>query len=211
MNGVELFGLAMSATIALSLTQKSVLRLRLINLVGSIGFVFYGLFITSYPVIVLNAFTTLVNIWYLRTLLNPQDVMEVLNPPPGEMTFINHFLEFNREDIRRFNPRFHLREMENNHDARFFPILRNGTLVSIVVCRRVNKDRWEILLDYVIPPYRDLRCGKYFYSHAAELLKKGTIDPIRTLVAKTTNQDHIRYLNGLGFIHEDEKRYILPL
>lgn len=212
MDIIEVFGLAMSATIAISLTQKSLLRLRIINLAGSLGFAVYGMLISSYSVIALNIFTALANLWYLRLMLRPQDeAFEILSPPPGERTFINHFIKIHYGDIRKFNPSFSMKDLDKSRQTRFFPILSRENMVSLVICRKENRDRWEIVLDYAVPSHRDLKSGLYFYQHAHELLNKGTDDPIRALVARSTNGEHIRYLEQIGFIQEDKNRYVLFL
>ena len=50
----ELIGYLASVLVALSLTMRSILRLRLINLLGAAFFTVYGLLITAYPVAFLN-------------------------------------------------------------------------------------------------------------------------------------------------------------
>jgi hypothetical protein len=45
----ELIGYAASVLVAVALTMRSVLRLRLINLVGAATFTVYGLLIHAYP------------------------------------------------------------------------------------------------------------------------------------------------------------------
>ena len=51
---LEFIGYAASVLIAVSLTMRSVLRLRIINLFGSSCFVAYGILIQAYPVDVMN-------------------------------------------------------------------------------------------------------------------------------------------------------------
>ena len=65
-NYFELLGYSASVLVAISLTMRSLTRLRVINLVGSLLFTIYGFIIGAYPVAVLNAFIVLVNIYYLQ-------------------------------------------------------------------------------------------------------------------------------------------------
>ncbi|MEM7111949.1 MAG: YgjV family protein [Chloroflexota bacterium] len=67
-NIFELIGYSASIMVATSLTMRSLLKLRLINLVGSFLFVVYGLLIGAWPVVVLNGFTMLVNLYYLQQM-----------------------------------------------------------------------------------------------------------------------------------------------
>lgn len=62
----EMLGYLASVFVAASLTMRSLTRLRVINLIGSLLFTAYGLIISAYPVAVVNAFIVLVNIYYLQ-------------------------------------------------------------------------------------------------------------------------------------------------
>jgi len=62
----EMLGYLASVFVAVSLTMRSLTKLRVINLIGSLLFTAYGLIISAYPVAVVNAFIVLVNIYYLQ-------------------------------------------------------------------------------------------------------------------------------------------------
>ena len=57
-----LVGYLASALVVISLTMTSVVRLRIISLLGSIAFVVYGLLIDSAPVVVTNAAIMVINV-----------------------------------------------------------------------------------------------------------------------------------------------------
>jgi hypothetical protein len=63
----ELLGYGSSVLIALSVMMRSMVKLRLINVIGSIGYVTYGLLIGAYPVAALNLVILLINLFYLRS------------------------------------------------------------------------------------------------------------------------------------------------
>ena len=62
----EMLGYLASVFVAVSLTMRSLTKLRVINLIGSLLFTAYGLIIGAYPVATVNAFIVLVNIYYLQ-------------------------------------------------------------------------------------------------------------------------------------------------
>jgi hypothetical protein len=62
----EMLGYLASVFVAVSLTMRSLPRLRVINLIGALLFTAYGLIISAYPVAVVNAFIAVVNIYYLQ-------------------------------------------------------------------------------------------------------------------------------------------------
>ncbi|WP_420630531.1 hypothetical protein [Candidatus Leptofilum sp.] len=62
----EMLGYLASVFVAVSLMMRSLVKLRVINLVGALLFTAYGLMIAAYPVAVVNGFIVLVNIYYLQ-------------------------------------------------------------------------------------------------------------------------------------------------
>lgn len=65
-NFLEMVGYTASVLVAISLMMRSLHKLRIINLSGSLLFTVYGFTIGAYPVAVLNAFIVLVNLFYLH-------------------------------------------------------------------------------------------------------------------------------------------------
>lgn len=62
----ELLGYMASVFVAVSLMMRSLVKLRVINLVSAVLFTVYGLIIAAYPVAIVNGFIVLVNIYYLQ-------------------------------------------------------------------------------------------------------------------------------------------------
>ena len=64
---VELTGYAAMATVLVSFLMKSVIKLRIINSVGCLIFVLYGILLEPYswPIIITNTFIFGINIYYL--------------------------------------------------------------------------------------------------------------------------------------------------
>jgi len=65
MNAVEWFGLAASVIVAYSLMLKDMLRLRCWNLLGALMFSVYGGLIGALPVLVLNVFISIADVYYI--------------------------------------------------------------------------------------------------------------------------------------------------
>lgn len=73
LNWVEMIGYCGSGLVVVSLMMKSIMKLRWINLTGAIFFVVYGGFIKSNPVIVLNLFIVIADIYHIiRLRKNPE-------------------------------------------------------------------------------------------------------------------------------------------
>lgn len=78
MNWIDLLGYTASIFIAISITMKTILRLRIMNLMGAIIMGTYGILIGSLPVIVLNIFICSINIYYLRKLMKEKEKLNSL-------------------------------------------------------------------------------------------------------------------------------------
>jgi len=62
---VDWIGYVASIFIAVSITIKGGFYFRILNMIGSICFLFYGVFIESPPVILINIYCTGINIFHL--------------------------------------------------------------------------------------------------------------------------------------------------
>lgn len=65
MNHVEILGYISTALVAGSFLMKDVLKLRIVNATGALGFIIYGVLIHSVPVLLLNIFVAAVNGYYI--------------------------------------------------------------------------------------------------------------------------------------------------
>ena len=65
MNWIEILGYAASIMVALSLTMKEIVKLRVLNFIGCALFTAYGLMIDSWPVVLTNGFIACVNVYFL--------------------------------------------------------------------------------------------------------------------------------------------------
>jgi hypothetical protein len=132
----ELIGYVASALIVISLLMASVLKLRVINLVGAIVFTAYGLLIDSLPVVLANGAIVLIDIYHLVRMLRARAehaYFEVVEVPTGS-PLLRRFVEFHEEDIRRFQPDF-----PGLLDEQLaWMVLRDAVPVGVVLARRVG-------------------------------------------------------------------------
>ena len=66
---IEYVGYAASILIGISMFMKNIIKLRFINLVGSLLFVFYGFTIKAYPVAIVNTIIVFTNIYFIYNLM----------------------------------------------------------------------------------------------------------------------------------------------
>ncbi|AOF52432.1 hypothetical protein BKG91_02160 [Rodentibacter caecimuris] len=68
LNSIELLGYMATFFVATSFLFKSIVRLRIVNTIGDVLFVIYGMIIEAYPVALLNIFLVCVNLYQLYCL-----------------------------------------------------------------------------------------------------------------------------------------------
>ncbi|MFC1235351.1 MULTISPECIES: YgjV family protein [unclassified Vibrio] len=81
-NMIEIMGYVASIMVAISLTMKDIVKLRVLNFVGCTFFVIYGVMIGAMPVVATNAFIACVNVYFLFKMyqekkLNVMDAIKV--------------------------------------------------------------------------------------------------------------------------------------
>lgn len=105
--GVELVGYLASALVAVSMVMVSIVRLRVINMLGAVAFLVYGLFLPSIPIMLTNGFILAVNIVHLRRawVQGRLDCEYVLVDPP-RLLQLEDYLRSHEPEIRRFAPHF---------------------------------------------------------------------------------------------------------
>jgi hypothetical protein len=199
MNWIEILGYAASVLVAISLTMKSLARLRALNLMGALLFVAYGAWVEAYPVLAVNGFIAVVNVVYLLKMQpGRSEAFELMAIRRADNSYLRRFLEFHRADIDRFFPDFDLAALAA---PQITFILRDVSPVGVVICDREG-DALRVRLDYVIPSHRDFRCAQYFYRAWSEVM-----DPagVKLFFAHTDVPQHRKYLERLGFAPDADR------
>lgn len=188
---LELVGYLASFLVLISLLMTSVVKLRVINTIGSLIFAVYALLISSYPTAVMNVCLMGVNIFYLVRMARTKQVFTLLPAAPGE-AYIQHFLQHYREDIGKY---FAVSDVTPDT---VFLVCCDAVPAGILTGRTVEAGVLEVSLDYTTPQYRDCSVGRYLYQ---ELAQRG----YRRLVAPTALEVHGDYLERMGFVREGER------
>jgi ribosomal protein S18 acetylase RimI-like enzyme len=189
---LELLGYVASVIIALSLMMSSLLRLRLVNLAGALLFAIYGVAIGALPVAAVNGFIVVINIWHLSRMLRTREYFRVLEVSPHS-EYLRYFVQQSDADIRRFLPGFELQP--DRTDLACF-VLRDLVPAGLFLAQRQPDGSLRVLLDYVLPNYRDLKVGRYLlHEQAAFFLARD----VRRVVSERGHRAHARYLRTMGF------------
>lgn len=189
---LQLIGYAASVIVAVSLMMSSLLRLRLVNLVGSLLFAGYGYAIGALPVAAVNGFIVLVNLYYLARMLRTREFFRILEVAPAS-EYLRYFLERNLTDIRRFIPTF--APVPRGTTLSFF-ILRDLVPAGLFIGEPAADGTLRVQLDYVLPGYRDLKVGRFLFQERGDFFRERGI---RRLLSEPGNRTHERYLRRMGF------------
>ncbi len=190
---VEAVGYLGSALLILSMTRTSILKLRVFGLIGSLVFLTYSLLIEAYPIAVVNVVIASVHIYFLRQLLSKRtEYFTILEVRP-ESRYLEYFLDFHADEISRFQPGF--RYEAQNDQIRAF-ILRDLVPAGLFIGRSCQDHSVEVLLDFVIPQYRDFRVGQFLYSERSGVFRDPRCDHAWSA---TGTPAHNEYLERMGF------------
>lgn len=193
--GTELIGYTASALVVLSLSMRSILRLRIISLCGSVTFLTYGTLIGSVPIAITNVCIASINVWFLRREFairrsghGDLGASRIRSDSP----FLQDFVEYHHHDIVDFQPEFH---MPAGDDVVALMLTREGVPAGLVIGHR-HGDTLHIDLDYVLREHRDSRLGAWLYGSGRHVFRDAGIDEIHALAVTDA---HDKYLRRIGF------------
>ena len=193
---VEWLGYIASLLVLLSMLMNSILKLRVVNLIGSSLFAVYGLIINAIPVFIVNGTIALINVYYLvKFFFASTDVFKSLEVR-GNSYYLREFLKFYNDDIKKYFPHFTYEPEKNRYS---FFVLRNMNVAGIFMAREMSPGVLLVTLDYTIPAYRDFKVGKFVYNDYA---KKFLTDGYTKIIAFPSVPKHNKYLHKMGFVRE---------
>lgn len=202
---LEMLGYAASIIVAVSILMSSIVKLRIINLIGSAVFSVYGFIIEAYPVGILNGFIAIINIVYLYKMSLKDDeyfkILEVRN----ENRYLHYFLDFYKEDIKKFFPQFVFNADKNTMS---FFVLRNLAVTGVFLAHKIDEESIFVDLDFVIPEYRDFKVGNYILNENEKYFLQHGYSRICTI---SKNDVHLKYLKKMGFAEmtENNKTFLV--
>ena len=194
-SGVEVVGYVASLLVVISLTMASVVRLRILSLLGAITFVIYGLLIGSPPIVLTNAAIVVINVWFLGKEFSTSSSRGIdlgASRIRADSPFLDDFVSYHLADIHQFQPDFHL---PRGDDVAAWMLTRDGLPAGLLIGRR-DDSTLTIDLDYVLAPYRDSRLGRWLFGPGAATFRDAGITTLRSAGDTAT---HRRYLEGMGF------------
>ena len=184
----EIIGYVGSALVLLSFMMVSVYKLRVVNMIGSLVCVVYGVLIGAYPTVVMNLALVCINIYYLckmRSTSRNYDLVKV----SGDEGLTKHMIDLYTDDIAKNFPGISMDFSETNCG---FVVCHKGTPAGLLL--GVLKDHvLDIKLDYSTPEYRDFSIGTFLMNNLAT-------EGIDKLIYSGSDENHKVYLSKMGFV-----------
>lgn len=189
---IEIYGYIGSALVVVSMLMSSVVKLRVINTIGSIISGTYALIIGSFPLALMNGSLIVINLYNLYKLLKSEQHYEMTESKADD-AYLNYLLNYYKDDIKTYFPEFELGK--SAFDA-VYVVSNDAVPAGICLGKMKDNGEMELVLDYSTPVYRDCSVGNYLYPKMA---KNG----VKKLVYTGKTQDHISYLEKMGFVSEN--------
>ena len=185
---VELIGYLGSALVLLSFLMTSVVRLRVVSILGSVVCIIYSMIIKAYPTLVMNVCLVIINAYFLYKGFRTDKEYDLLKVDAND-ALAQYLLDAYQEDMKTIFPE---RSFAYTDEESCFVVFNQKKPVGLTVCR-TEGDLLHVKLDYSIPEYRDYSVGKYLYE---QLKKMG----YRKAIYEGSKRNHVKYLEKTGFV-----------
>lgn len=182
---LEIIGYIGSAFVVISMLMTSVVKLRLINMVGSVISIIYAFIVKAYPLALMNFCLVVINAINLIRLFKSTKEYSVVKIS-GDEAYSRYFLETYNEDIKKFFPDSDISSSTDTY------LVCCGTTPAGIISGKRNDTTLNVSLDYATPMYRDCSVGKFIYAYLAGA-------GVKKLVASASCDSHRNYLKKMGF------------
>ena len=182
--------------LAISLWVNNDIKFRWINSLGSLSFVFYGVLIHAFPIVLTNGVLFAINMYFLFKIYRRQekfDLVEFRN----DAAFIPKFLSFYQKDIAAYFPGF---VMGTGEDEIRFVVLRDIVVANLFVATVNTSGDAVVQINYTVPKYRDYKVGRFLFDEGKEFMHNKGIK--RLIYLQVPNAQHEKFLQKMGFKKE---------
>ena len=194
---VEIIGYIGSALVLVSMLMTSVVRLRIINLIGSVIFAGYALMIRSYPTALMNICLAGINLYYLIRIFRQPKIYDPVKTDPND-AFFSHMLTRMLDDIRVWFPEFSTDDI----DADVAYIVCCDSEPACLFLGKNDSGRLEVILGYATPAYRDTSLGRFLHRHLA-------MEGYTSFIFKQKSEGHVPYMKKIGYKEREDGTYVM--
>lgn len=185
---IEIFGYIGSALVVVSMLMSSIVKLRVVNTIGSIVSGIYALIVGAFPLVLMNGCLIVINVYNLFKLLKTKQVYDLVEGNVDD-ALVGYFLNRYAEDIKAHFPGFNAKEASG---YKAYIICCEGKPAGLSIGEE-KEGSLNILIDYSTPEYRDCTVGEFLYSQLAN-------KNINKLVfSQQLTEAHRTYMDKVGF------------
>ena len=204
MNAIQILGYAASLIVFISLMMKSLAKLRVLNAVGSLLFVVFALATDSLPTAFLNLGIVVIDVFYFIRMTRIKDNFEIMTVQKDN-EIVRRFYRTNKKELDALFGEASF--VKSEKIALFF---RNDDIAGLLAYSSVvlpqsdssvPESAAEILIDFVVPKYRDFAVGRHFFVKDISFWKE---QGYTCLLSSVPDKRHIPYLERLGFERQND-------
>ena len=170
---IEIFGYIGCIFVIISMLMTSVVKLRVINTVGSSISAVYAMIGHSYPLAVVNASLVVINIYNLIKLSKADGNHYDMIRGDKEDSYLTYFIKHYKEDMKKY---FLENTLELSAADTIYIVCCEGVPAGVLAGKKEG-DALEISFDYTTPTYRDCSAGRFLYAKLAEEGYKKSLSP----------------------------------
>lgn len=185
---IEIFGYIGSALVVVSMLMSSIVKLRVVNTIGSIVSGIYALIVGAFPLVLMNGCLIAINVVNLYKLLNTKQSYDFVEASTEDV-LVDYFLKRYYDDIKKHFPGF---DENAAKEKKAYIALCEGKPAGMIVGEETD-GTFRILIDYSTPEYRDCSVGLFIYS---QLFSKNIKEVI---YAQELVEVHREYMMKIGF------------
>lgn len=204
---VEAVGWIGSAVLVISLLQTRVMRFRVLNTISCVVLVFYNAAVEVWPMVAMNVVLVGINLWVIARLVRERHDSRAYDAVPigVDEPLLRHLLRRHADDVAAFNPGLDTDPTSQADHA--FLVTTGDEVVGVVLTRDGGApEEQQVVLDYVLPPYRDFTPGEFVFRPDGPFAALGT----RRVVASEGTASSEKYLRAVGFVQQGD-RHVLEL
>lgn len=204
MNAIQILGYAASLIVFISLMMKSLAKLRVLNAAGSLLFVVFALATDSLPTAFLNLGIVVIDVFYFIRMTRVKDNFEIMTVQKDN-EIVRRFYRINKKELDALFGEASF--VKSEKIALFF---RNDDIAGLLAYSSVvlpqsdssvPESAAEILIDFVVPKYRDFAVGRHFFVKDVSFWKE---QGYSCLLSSVPDKRHIPYLERLGFERQND-------
>ena len=184
---LEIFGYIGTALVITSMMMTSLVKLRVLNICGSVISMIYSFIGGAWPIVVMNLALIIINVVQLIKARFNKDEFTCIKTTLSDSS-ANHFVSLFNDDIIKFFPSF---SKDALLDRECFIIFSHSEIAGILIGKREGQ-LIKVDIDYTSPKYRNLSVGTFLYDYLKTF-------EISMLEANFEVQQHKLYLKKMNF------------